>query len=296
MTQGNGSDKATLDYSLRFNPPVDVRVAERNLREAKRIFDRLGVTFLLNSGTCLGAVRDNAFIPWDDDIDLVSVAGVNALTEETRQEAARAFTESGFFVGENKVREYKSVSMIRDYVRVDWSCAYPVGGHVHSFPGVRLPAGLFANPREVDFLGERFLVPNPPEEYLRLKYGEEWMVPKRPGEYEADVVAGVPDTDQDGRPSRIRVLDDLGMPVPEAEIRLVGIGRFSSDHDGIAQVVLPAPGWYALVVRYPGHEQLLYMEELEPDRSYVYRADSTATAASQASGEYGTLGNVLSAE
>ena len=296
MASGNGRDRATLEYSLRYNPPVNVSVAESNLREAKRIFDRLGVTFLLNSGTCLGAVRDKALISWDDDIDLVSVFGVNGLTEETRRAAAKAFTESGYFVGELRVRNYKSMSMMKDYVRIDWSCAYAEEDHVYIFPGIRLSAEMFINPKEVDFLGGKFLVPNPPEEYLRLKYGEEWMVPKRPGEYERDVVAGVPDVELAGRPCRIRVLDHLGGAVPEAEIRVVGLGLFRSDHDGDVQVILPGPGWYALVIRYPGHEQILYMEELEPDRRYVYRADSIAMAADQASGEFGTLGNVLSAE
>ena len=296
MTSGNGRDQATLEYSLRYNPPVDVKVAERNLREAKRIFDALGVTFLLNSGTCLGAVRDKALISWDDDIDLISVLGVNGLTEETRRAGAKAFADSGYFVGEQRVRNYRSMSMIRDFVRIDWSCADPVENHIYCFPGIRMPAEMFINPKEVDFLGEKFLVPNPPEEYLRLKYGGEWMVPKRPGEYEREVVAGVPDAELAGRPCRIRILDLLGNPVPEAEIRAVSIGTFRSDFNGSAEVVLPGPGWYALVIRYPGHEQILYMEELEPDRSYVYRADSTDMAAVRASGEFGTLGNVLSAE
>ena len=296
MTTGNGSDKATLDYSLRFSPPIDAGAAERNLKEAKRIFEQMGVVFMLNSGTCLGAVRDNAFIPWDDDVDLISVLGINGLTEEYRQEVARAFTESGFYVGENTVIEYKSMSMMKDFVRVDWSCAIPVDDHVHGFPGIRLHAEMFISPREVDFLGEKFMVPNPPEEYLRQKYGEEWMTPKRPGEYEQDVVSGIRDEEPAGSPSRFRVLDDRGQPVPDAEIRLVGVGRFTSDRDGVAEVVVPAAGWYALVVRYPGHEQVLYMEELVPDRSYVYRADSLAAAASRASGEIGTLGNVLTPE
>ena len=50
MILGNGSDKAYLDYTLKYNPPMDLAVAERNLKEAKQIFDQLGIVFLLGSG------------------------------------------------------------------------------------------------------------------------------------------------------------------------------------------------------------------------------------------------------
>ena len=290
MTSGNGSDQATLEYSLKYNPPIDPRAGERNLKEARQIFEALGVTFLLNSGTCLGAVRDKAVIAWDDDVDLISVMGINGLTQETRVMAARAFTESGYFVGENRVWNYLSMSMMKDYVRVDWSCVTIEENQVHTFPGISLPAHLFTNPREVDFLGERFLVPNPPEEYLRLKYGDGWMTPKRPGEFEHDVVAGVSDAGLGDRPCRIRILDHLGSPVPEAEVRVVGIGTFRSDGRGSAEMLLAGPGWHSLVIRFADHERVLYMEELDPDRSYVYRADVGASA------DIGSMGNVLTVE
>ena len=75
MTLGNGSDQESLEYTNKYNPPMDLAAAESNLKEVKQILDQLGVVFLLGSGSCLGATRDNAFIPWDDDIDLLSVMG-----------------------------------------------------------------------------------------------------------------------------------------------------------------------------------------------------------------------------
>ena len=70
---------------------MDERTAEALLKEAKQILDRLGLVFFLRHGTCLGAVRDNAFIEWDDDLDIGSVIGLHGLTEELVRSAADVF-------------------------------------------------------------------------------------------------------------------------------------------------------------------------------------------------------------
>ena len=68
---------------------------------------------------------------------------------------------------------------------------------------------------------------------------------------------------------------------------------YRTDKDGYAEVALAGPDWYAIVVRYPGHEQVLYMESLEPNKVYVYRSDAASNAANNVSGEVGTLGDLL---
>ena len=293
MSFGNGSDTAAMEYSLKYNPPMDLVVAERNLKEVKRILDGLGVVFLLGSGACLGAVRDKALIPWDDDIDLVSVLGVNGLAEESIEGVLTAFRDNGYYAKKNNVQNAISHSLIKDYGRVDWSCAYAIGDIVYSYPGVQVPANLFTRPTEIEFLGETFLVPNPPEEYLRLKYGAEWTVPKKAGDYEKDVVEKIPATKLIGRPCSLRILDDEGHPVSEAEVVLVGGGTSFTNKQGYAQIILPGLNYYALIIRYPGHEQVLYEEEIGPDNNYVYRGDAVSQLIGSASGEIGTLANVL---
>ena len=298
MQTGNGSDEQTLEFSFKYNPPMEPAAGERALKEAKEVLDPLGVGFLLSSGTCLGAIRDNSFIPWDDDIDLISIVGSNGLTEKMVENAVAAFKERGYFVYEagGTHRDVRAYSMMKDHVRTGWECYRIVDDSITVYPGTRIPASFFTQPKTITFLGEQFLVPNPPEEYLRLKYGEEWMIPKGPGLYEKDVVDKIPSEDLIGRPSRLRVLDDKGKPVPGAEVVLVGGGRSKTDEGGYAEIILPGADWYALTIRYPGQEQVLYMEEMEPGKAYVYRSDRAANAASQVSGSVGTLGSLLSLE
>ena len=73
MGPESGSDEAALFKSYANLQHIDPELAKLMLEEAKEILDSLGVPFFLRQGTCLGAVRDQAFIPWDDDIDLGSV-------------------------------------------------------------------------------------------------------------------------------------------------------------------------------------------------------------------------------
>ncbi len=287
-----------IDEAL-FKPdfePIDTISAENVLREFKSIVDSIGVTFFLRQGTCLGAVRDQHIIPWDDDIDVGSVIGHHGLTDANLdhviEKAIGVLTEHGFSTRVLDTDEFLCLVVVKSAVRIDWEFFRVQEGNIWHWPGQKFPVSLFATLKETDFLGEKFLIPGFPEEYLRLKYGAEWHIPKRPGVYEFDVIGTIPSTQAIrgiGRvirfisrkmfrrsPTSILVLDENGNFAPEANVVVVGIEEVKVDNEGYAKIFLQNEFFYSIIVSFGLHKELLYAEFLSPGENYVYRRDPSS--------------------
>ena len=293
MAASNAADEAALERSFETLQPVDVTMATRILMEAKQLLDQLGVTFFLRQGTCLGAIRDKGFIPWDDDIDLGSVIGLHGLTEKSVDRVAAAFKDNGFITKVERQDQCISVPMLKSSIRTDWTCYRIIDDSIFHYPGVRIPVRLFTYLKEIDFIGERFHVPDPPEEYLCLKYGADWRVPKKTG-FEKDVVDLIPEGTAPGRAgklkqfiikhvlpwraTRIRVLDLEGRPVAGAEVVVAGLGHSRTNSQGYTKLYIPSNDFYALIVRFANHEEVLYEEKMSPGETYLYRPNVRVTS------------------
>ena len=199
------ADEAALERSIVELHPLDVAAATSVLLEVKQVLDELGVVFYLEEGTCLGAIREHGIIPWDDDVDLASVFGLHGLTEKAVDGIVAKFREHGFVTKIVHRSHAIYVPALKSGTRVDWHGRWIVDGSTFHYPGVRIPAGLFTDLKEIDFLGEKFHVPNPPEDFLRMKYGPDWMTPK-PAAYVEDVVRMIPEVSIPYRGSRLRRL------------------------------------------------------------------------------------------
>jgi hypothetical protein len=274
---------------------MDMSTAEAVLKEAKQILDGLGLVFFLRHGTCLGAVRDKAFIPWDDDLDIGSVIGLHGLTEELVHEAAGVFKDNDFEV-KVKVNELNlSVDMQKSGIQLDWTGYRIIDDSIYQWPVVKIPVSLHTDLREIDFLGEKFMVPNPPEEYFRLKYGPEWMTPKKAGGFEQqvlDLMAEATDDAESGGVMQLENLHDLerhtgslkvvdlqGQPVAGSEVSLAatsvltGLHRSKTNSDGFVYFSLPVEAGYVLAIQVGDSTEVLYLENLEPGVDYIYKPD-----------------------
>jgi hypothetical protein len=293
-TQTSDADNAALMQQIeRTIPPMNIADAGRLLDEAKQIFDAHGIVFFLRQGTCLGAVRDQALIPWDDDLDLGSIIGLHGFSEDDIAPAVEAFRANGCYVEVIPDGLYTSVKIMKYRIRIDWQCYRVVKGTIAHYPGVPFPVSLFTELAEVDFNGGTYAVPGPPEEYLVFKYGPDWVTPKQAG-YEKDVLDNMPSGTVPGRAGRFKqflavrfspsktarllVLDGAGNPVPNAKVLIAGMSQTTTNRHGYAKFYLPGPDEYALAITSNGVEEVLYEEALTPGQQYVYRPDATQSA------------------
>jgi hypothetical protein len=275
--------------------PMDMTTAETLLKEAKQILDQLGLPFFLRHGTCLGAVRDGAFIEWDDDLDIGSIIGFNGLTEEIVHQAAVEFQNHGYSAEVIDSELHMSVDLKKADTQMDWTCYRIIDGNIYQWPVIEIPARLHENLKPIEFLGETFHVPNPPEEYLTLKYGSDWMTPKQAGGFEQEVLdlmaegAGSGETsdilrlsgvhDAENHTGSLKVIGFDGEAVSDTEITLAatsvltGLDKARTNAEGYVYFSLPEEACYVVAVELGDQKEILFLEELEPGAEYLYRPD-----------------------
>lgn len=175
-------------------------IKDENLRLAIRILEGHGCKWWLEAGTCLGVVRQRAFIAYDPDIDI-------GLPEEHLKlwdVFIKEFKSAGFELYKEWEHEGKrmELSFKRNGIKLDlffffrkgawcWHGAFGPdenerwGKNMIFLPHV-FSADLFENLREMAFRGKCCFVPNPPERYLAERYGPKWTVPDRDYKYWRD--------------------------------------------------------------------------------------------------------------
>lgn len=157
---------------------MDMGLAKIVLLEVKKVLDVLQVEFFLNFGTCLGAIREQNFIDIDFDIDL----GIKHLHLLPKLNVIKSvFDVLGYEThylaspySYNRMLKLEKFNIRVDLINWDLHKGFyfnPIqpSGECHV-----IPQKLFDNLVEIDFLGEKFKIPSPVEEYLVLLYGENW--------------------------------------------------------------------------------------------------------------------------
>jgi len=142
----------------------------------------------LDAGTCLAVVRKGDFIAPTDDVDI----GFLSTHANLWTEFIIDFAQAGFQFSKGRTYKENRVTLgftgpekldIFFYYEKDGYLWHPIRGRESEqslrkvYKPEKFSKHLFGNLKKVSFKDRICYLPNPPEQYLMERYGEEWREP-----------------------------------------------------------------------------------------------------------------------
>lgn len=160
---------------------IDKEVMRRNLVKIKEVYDRHYIPFFFIFGTLLGAIRQQDFIDYDNDVD------IGAFWEDRDKilEANKEIIKLGFEI-DLSVSPY-DINYMRGGEKIEiWLFEDLNGMRCYDnqrCPRVKYAPNFFKNFQIINFKGMRIRVPNNPKSFLEVTYGASWVTPNPKGHY-----------------------------------------------------------------------------------------------------------------
>jgi GT2 family glycosyltransferase len=160
---------------------MNKELAKQFLFEVDEIFKKYNITYWLDCGTLLGAIRNKDFIDWDDDLDIGTYKPI-FLDYDLWQKIISDFLEKNIFIittwGDSvftckKIENNEEITMdIHTYKKVnnEYQCA--MKDNLFS-----IPEELFNTLDSIKFLDKNFNIPHQPDKFLSLWFGNNWREP-----------------------------------------------------------------------------------------------------------------------
>jgi len=166
---------ASIVKKMRIERTIHREVALKELATIKAVFDQHQIKWFITHGTCLGAVRDKDFIPYDSDIDI----GCYKSDIEKIIHSMKVLRDQYGFIITKLSLDDESIAVIKENVVIDISLYRSDGTYwqANRHKVFQIPYRFLATLDEMDLLGIRLRVPGNVEAYLEYQYGKEWRTP-----------------------------------------------------------------------------------------------------------------------
>ena len=175
------------------------------------LLDKHNVTYFIQGGVLLGAVRENYFIKWDWDVE-ISVFSVefrpvfeNVVADLVKHGYSVLKTDQA--IERLKIDFYKGPS--------PEATTFTIFGWYHDSrsssyrrKALRIPEHYLNPLSSITFLGRTVLCPNSVEDYLTFQYGD-WKKPMRTADkssYLSESFSGMQTQLKDEKPKRLKIL------------------------------------------------------------------------------------------
>jgi len=145
-----------------------------DLAVCKKVFESLNIPWLIIGGVVLGYARYNEIMPWDTDLDVVVLGDLDA---DGWNRLYKVFSKNNFRKFNKRFLDFQ-VGMRE--APIDLWIFHKNGNFYESFPhttpGLKFveKAIWYDEPRMVNFLGDKYPMPNNMEDYLICQYGKDW--------------------------------------------------------------------------------------------------------------------------
>jgi hypothetical protein len=156
------------------------------------------VPHYIDAGTLLGVYRDNALIPWDDDLDFsVDADHLTHTIKVLEQQLPKMLEITGVTwtlhsyinqqaYGAVPIGVIRALKLLpdedgEDFPGIDFFVKYIQGEHMDyclASRGFRMPSNHFSNMQNHTFAGGDVYLPNAVEAYLKGHYGD-WQTPQK---------------------------------------------------------------------------------------------------------------------
>lgn len=156
---------------------MDKEKAKTLLFAVADVLEKYSITYFLDYGTLLGAIREKDFIEHDNDIDLGIFDNLVG-NYELLYKITKELNEKGIKL--NAIWEQSAISFVFGDISLDLNRYVKQGdNYVLSLFGKKsiYPSRFLDSLFNIEFLGRVFNVPHTPSALLESGYGPDWMTP-----------------------------------------------------------------------------------------------------------------------
>jgi hypothetical protein len=155
--------------------------ARRVLMEGTDLLEELGIRYWLGAGTALGAYRDNlsdAFLEHDTDIDVCTLDEM-AIWKFSYAALRRGWMTNVIYSVPDR---WVQCMMSKDGIPFDLYLFYIDGDTCRcdtAWGTMRFPSRMVIDLEPIQIDGRPYPIPNPPWEYLDVRFGPDWRTPAK---------------------------------------------------------------------------------------------------------------------
>ena len=170
-----------MNTKIRIRTKKELSIRKKEFLKICNILDKIGLTYFLNTGILLGAIRENNFIKWDWDVE------ISVMSDQLYKKfnpINKILKTKGFKIIQKdekkeslKIDFYGACSKhTTRYTIFSWN--YSAKNNIYWRKDKVIPAKYLNKFSKILFLGRKFNVPNNPKQYLKFSYGN-WKKPIR---------------------------------------------------------------------------------------------------------------------